>query len=214
VGNPDSSNANDISGGIAVLRVVTDPKPMTTSNGKRPGRPSRFSLWSLRAMKRLFGSNLGPSWYHKLMKRVLRSALHPVASGNTALLSFSGRKTGKRYTIPVSYVAENGMFLLMTKFKWWRNLRGGARVNLTIKGRELEGVAETVEDPEAIREGMREFLTRVPRDARFYEVEFDQDRQPRAADLAQASSSTILIRVEVAESQSGEPASDQDPNLE
>lgn len=191
------------------MRVVTNPKPRATSSGPRSGRPSRVSLWSLRIMKRLFGSDLGPSWYHKLMKRVLRSTLHPVASGNTALLSFSGRKTGKHYTIPVSYVAENGTFLLMTKFKWWRNLRGGACVNLTIKSRELEGVAETVEDPEAIREGMREFLTRVPRDARFYEVEFDQDRQPRATDLAQASSFTILIRVEVAECRSGEAAPDQ-----
>ena len=64
-----------------------------------------------------------------------------------------------------------------------------------IRGREIEGVAETVEDPGFIRAGMRRFLTRIPRDARFYEVDFDDDRRPRAADIATASNTTVLIRV-------------------
>ena len=130
-----------------------------------------------------------------MMKRLLRSTLHPLASGNTALISFSGRKTGRLYTIPVSYLEDDATFLIMTKFRWWKNLRGGARVTLTIRGREIEGVAETVEDPGFIRAGMRRFLTRIPRDARFYEVDFDDDRRPRAADIATASNTTVLIRV-------------------
>jgi hypothetical protein len=184
--------------------VFNDYKEGVTPTKARVGRVSRGSLWSHRLMKYLFGSDLGPSWYHKMMKRLLRSTLHPLVSGNTALISFTGRRTGREYTIPVSYVADDGTFVVMTKFKWWKNLRGGARAKLIIKGRELDGVAETVEDSEAIRAGMKEFLTRIPRDARFYEVDFDENCQPRAEDIATASNFTVLIKIRIREPESKE----------
>ena len=47
-----------------------------------------------------------PKWLNCVMKFVLRSPLHGVVSKKIMLLTFTGRKSGKRYTIPVSYTQK------------------------------------------------------------------------------------------------------------
>ena len=66
---------------------------------------------------------------------VLRSPLHPLMSGRYALLSFTGRRTGRRYTTPVAYTRDGAdRLLLSTDSPWWRNLAGGAPVSLRLAG--------------------------------------------------------------------------------
>ena len=56
---------------------------------------------------------------------VLRSPLHRVMSGKYLLLSFTGRKSGRRYTTPLAYLAKGDDLLMTTDSPWWRNLRRG-----------------------------------------------------------------------------------------
>ena len=46
-----------------------------------------------------------------------------------------GRKTGKRYTVPVAYCRHEGALLFGTEFRWVRNLRTGEPVEIRLKGR-------------------------------------------------------------------------------
>jgi len=41
---------------------------------------------------------------NRIPATVLRSPLHPMMSGKYLLLSFTGRKSGRRYTTPVAYL--------------------------------------------------------------------------------------------------------------
>src|SRR5215212_4045089 len=80
---------------------------------------------------------------------LLRSPLHGVLSDGVLLLSFTGRKSGRRYTTPSNYLldeAAGDTVLLTTDSPWWRNLRGGAPIALRLRGRELAGRAEVVTD--------------------------------------------------------------------
>jgi hypothetical protein len=45
-------------------------------------------------------------WYNRPMSWILRSPLHRVLSKSTLLITLSGRKSGKLYTLPVNYVRE------------------------------------------------------------------------------------------------------------
>lgn len=45
-----------------------------------------------------------------------------------------GRKTGKRYTLPVAYTRCDGYLLVGTQFGWGRNLRTGQPVDIRLKG--------------------------------------------------------------------------------
>ncbi len=82
------------------------------------------------------------------MKWLLRSPLHGVVSGRVVLIEFAGRKSGKTYRTPVMYAATTGGIVVSTSrdYLWWRNLSGGARVRLWLRGREQQGTADVSQD--------------------------------------------------------------------
>lgn len=81
-----------------------------------------------------------------LLAVVLRSPLHGRFSQSMMLLSFHGRKSGKRYTLPVAYVEKNNQIFVLTHRPWWKNVRGGAAVLMRLRGRNVGGTAKVVED--------------------------------------------------------------------
>jgi deazaflavin-dependent oxidoreductase (nitroreductase family) len=64
------------------------------------------------------------------------------------LLGWTGRKSGRSYTTPVSYVREGDRVFVTTGDRWWRNLDGGGPVRLLIAGRSRTGTATPVTDRE------------------------------------------------------------------
>ena len=59
-----------------------------------------------------------------VVRLILRSPLHGLMSRNTLLLEFTGRKSGKLYTMPVSYHMVSSQVRCLTGKSnvWWRNL--------------------------------------------------------------------------------------------
>jgi deazaflavin-dependent oxidoreductase (nitroreductase family) len=129
------------------------------------------------------------------MKFVLGSAVHGMVSKTVLLITFTGRKSGKTYTTPVSYSQYGDLVYIFSHANWWKNLRGGAPVTLRIQGRELRGLAEPVaEDKPAIAEALYAHLQKVPSDARWYGVSFDDHRNPRTEDVKKAVQTVVMIR--------------------
>jgi hypothetical protein len=110
---------------------------------------------------------------------LLRSPLHRLASGSLLLITYRGRGSGRRFTIPVMYAEREGTLTIFVghaeRKKWWRNLRGGAQVELRLRGRRIRGQAEVVEDSAA--------------------VETYLDRYPRACTAIEAAGSPTFVRV-------------------
>ena len=130
------------------------------------------------------------------MKLVLRSPMHGMVSKTTLLITFTGRKSGKTYTTPVSYSQSADQISVFTHATWWKNLVGGAPVTLRIRGRELQGLAEPVaEDKQAIAAGLTAHLRKVPFDARFYGITFDDHGNPRAEEVEKAVQTVVMIRI-------------------
>jgi deazaflavin-dependent oxidoreductase (nitroreductase family) len=48
-----------------------------------------------------------------------------------------GRKSGRRYSIPVAYTRHEGALLIGTPFGWAKNLRAGEPVTIRLKGRKV-----------------------------------------------------------------------------
>ena len=85
------------------------------------------------------------------MRPLLDSPIHWPFSRWFAVLAWKGRKTGRRYSTPVSYVREGDVVFLTTGDRWWRNLSGGAPITLRLAGRQREGTAEPILDAAAGR---------------------------------------------------------------
>lgn len=83
---------------------------------------------------------------------LLRSRLHFLMSANILLITFTGRKSRKVYSTPVEYMREGDCLTVFTQRKrtWWRNLQGGASVTVRLRGRDINGEAQTITDSAAI----------------------------------------------------------------
>ncbi len=139
-----------------------------------------------------------PPFVNHAMKFVLRSPVHGIVDKTVLLISFTGRKSGKTYTTPVDYSQDGDRVTIFTHADWWKNLRGGAPVTLRIRGRELQGLAEPiVEDKPAIAAGLIEHLRKVPSDAKYYGVTFDDHNNPGAEEVEQAAQTAVMIRVQL-----------------
>ena len=137
-----------------------------------------------------------PPYVNSAMKFFLRSPLHGMISKTVLLITFTGRKSGKTYTTPVDYSQEGDQVNIFTHADWWKNLRGGALVSLRIRGREFQGRAEPVaEDKRVIAAGLAAHLQKVPSNARYYGVTFDNQGNPRADEVEKAVQTVVMIRV-------------------
>jgi len=132
------------------------------------------------------------------MKAVLRSPLHGLVSKNVLLMTFAGRKSGKGYTLPLSYVRVGNTLYVTTERPWYRNLavEGGALVKLVLRGEERSGVAGATTDPAEVEDGLRIILARYKGYGRFIGVPVDEEGHPDEEALRRAArSGRALIRV-------------------
>lgn len=145
--------------------------------------------------KRTEPAGARPLWLNRSMAWLLRSPLHRLVSGSILLLTFSGRKSGKVYTTPVSYTQQGEAIIIFTHSDWWKNLRG-APVTLQLRGKAVQGYAEAVaHEPATILPYLRIHLQQVTRDAHFYAVKVEANGHPNETDLVKAVQESVLIRI-------------------
>ena len=79
------------------------------------------------------------------VRAVLSSPLHPLLSRNLALITVTGRRSGRRYTFPVGYRQDGDRVLINVGWPerkhWWRNLKDAGRVDMRIRGTRRTGRA-------------------------------------------------------------------------
>jgi hypothetical protein len=139
-----------------------------------------------------------PPIVNKTMKLILRSPAHGMVSKSILLISFTGRKSGKTYTTPVSYSQHGDQLRIFTHASWWKNLAPtGSPVTLRLRGREVQGIAEPVGDRLAVAAELGEHLRSVHSDARYYGVTFDENGIPNAEEVERAVQTVTMIRVQV-----------------
>lgn len=137
-----------------------------------------------------------PPFVNQAMKFVLRSPVHGMVSQTVLLVTFTGRKSGKTYTTPVSYSQSDDWVTIFTHAIWWKNLDSGAQVTLRIRGQDFMGLAESiVKDKQAVAAGLAAHLREIPSDARWYGVTFDDHGNPRAEEVEKAAQTVVMIRI-------------------
>ena len=136
----------------------------------------------------------------RVMNRVIRpllaSPFHRLLSARLMLLSYTGRRSGRRFTVPIGYFPwDPGTVLAMSsRLSWISSLRTGPTVRLRIRGREQDAVPTVVEDRAAIADLLAEFARRKgPRAAKGLMLGLPGDRQPTPEQLHEASLKTRLV---------------------
>jgi deazaflavin-dependent oxidoreductase (nitroreductase family) len=112
-----------------------------------------------------------------IMAALLRSRWHRLASKNFILLTVTGRKSGRTYTLPVTrHEQPDGTLVISAAGAWRHNLRAGTDVRVTLDGRERTAHVTPVEDPVRAAEVFKGLLDNSS--ARDVGVKVNLDRSP------------------------------------
>lgn len=138
-----------------------------------------------------------PAWANSLMKWALTTpGIQAMVGQGVALLTFTGRKTGKTYTIPVSYHREEDTVTMVTKRvrRWWKNFETAHEVEVRIAGRNYTGKAEVVTGDDDALEFMLDYLGKRPIDAKAYGLARDEITREKVARIIPH---IVLIRIAI-----------------
>ena len=129
------------------------------------------------------------------VKFALRSPLH-VFMGNTMLITVTGRKTGRRITIPVNYyLVGDELWVLSTRTRtWWRNVATGTEVNLYLHGRDIRGFAEAVLDEKTVASRIGEYVIRLPLSAKSLGVRVENG-VANCEDTARLAKERLFVKI-------------------
>ncbi len=81
---------------------------------------------------------------------LLRLPFSTPLSSRLMLLSYTGRKTGKAYQQPVSYIQQGGILLTPGGGKWKWNLLDRKPVRIRLRGKDVLAQPELIRDPDEI----------------------------------------------------------------
>jgi deazaflavin-dependent oxidoreductase (nitroreductase family) len=134
--------------------------------------------------------------YDPFTALILRSPLHGMLDRGTMLITVTGRKSGKRYTTPLNYIIDGDTLLTVSlrHRTWWRNLRGGAPIEVRLKGATHQGRAEACADDAGVTQNLLHYLELTPQIAKYMDVKLDQSGQPHREDIARAAKDRVMVR--------------------
>jgi hypothetical protein len=132
-----------------------------------------------------------------LTAALLCSPLHEIISKDTMLISVTGQKSGRKFSLPVNYF-QYGDILYITSLRscaWWRNLRGGVPVTVRLEGREVNGSGALIEKSTDILQDLKQFFNILPEAARFFGIRLDPMNHPNRRDIFWLAQERVLIKV-------------------
>jgi deazaflavin-dependent oxidoreductase (nitroreductase family) len=135
-----------------------------------------------------------------LVVAILRSPLHGLLSPGLMAITITGRRTGRRYTIPVGYHRLHDAIVVLVSNaqnrSWWRNFREAGEVELRVRGRALRGTALVLrpDDPEFKRRAEQSFR-RARFIPRLFEIDFDSGKGLSDDQVRQLGSYAAIVRI-------------------
>ena len=129
---------------------------------------------------------------------ISRSLFHPLISKSILVLNFKGRKTGRKYLIPVSYYQYSKQRLVCVTDRpniWWRNLISVEEIEILFRGKMRKASVEVEsENDDLIKAHLAALCEHSRVDGFFAKVRYKQGK-PIEEDLIRAASRMTSIEI-------------------
>lgn len=137
-------------------------------------------------------------WFNPMMIRLLKSPLHGFVSKNMMLTTVTGRKSGKQISTPTNYLRDgNTLWVISWRDRiWWKNLRGGAKIQVLLAGKNVEGCGQVIEQEKSVAQSLFEYYSKVPQVAKYVQIGLDAGK-PVGADCERAARKMVMVRIEL-----------------
>lgn len=121
---------------------------------------------------------------NRIVRGLLRTPLLSRLAGRRLVTVYiTGRKSGRRYAVPVAYTRHEGDLLIGSPFGWGRNLRTGEAVTIRLKGRRRLADVLVMADEQEVVDAYAVMARDNHAFAKFNNIGFDSDGNPAPADL-------------------------------
>ena len=129
------------------------------------------------------------------VKLMLESPLY-VLMGNTMLITLSGRKTGRKISLPVNYYQDlDALWVLTSRSRtWWRNLRHRAKVHVRLHGKNMVGIAEAILDETVVASQIGEYVRHLPISGRTLGVRI-QNGVANCEDTTRLAKERLVVKI-------------------
>lgn len=141
---------------------------------------------------------------------ILRSRAHPLLSFGLMLISFEGRKSGRRYTFPVGYQRSGDTVTVLAsrarRKNWWRNFREPGPVELLVRGAWLAGTGRALAgDSPEFRDAVETTFGRLPRLAGQFGIRYRRGQRLQPAEWQVVAREGAVVRIELAPASAARP---------
>lgn len=120
--------------------------------------------------------------------------------GDFMLVSFTGRKSGKKYSTPVSAHQLDGVLCVILEAQWKHNFRGGADAQVSFRGKTRTMRGELVTDKATVAEICDRVATSygAKKAQRQMGMKFRDDRLPTVAEWTDAADRLKIAAIKLA----------------
>jgi hypothetical protein len=137
-----------------------------------------------------------------LVAWLLRSPLHPLLAWGLMLVTVTGRRSGRVYTIPVGYQRDGDALVVLvsrpSRKQWWRNYRERRPIGVCLWGRIAQGHAAVVSPGSpAFREAIERTFSRVPGLGRQFGIAYDRRTGLTGAQRDVVAQAAVVVRIEL-----------------
>jgi deazaflavin-dependent oxidoreductase (nitroreductase family) len=133
-----------------------------------------------------------------ILVALLRSGLHRLAGKNLMLLTVTGRKSGRSYTMPVTrHEQPDGTLVVSAAGGWRHNLQEGADVRVTLDGREHTAHVTLEKDPAHASEVFKGLLERAG--TRAVGVKVNVEHSPTADEIKPVLAHRVIAYLKLAD---------------
>jgi hypothetical protein len=139
--------------------------------------------------------------FNPLVGAILRSPFHWLLSPGLMLITVTGRRSGRQYTIPVGYhrASRDVAVILIADAPnkvWWRNYRVPGPIELRLWGKTLQGEAELLPGgSEDFRQCAQASFERSALIARIFGLRYDRRRGLTAEQVQRLAEYAAIVRV-------------------
>ncbi len=139
-------------------------------------------------------------WFNPIIQWLLSSPFHSFFSKNLMLVTFTGHKSGKKYTTPVNYLqmtqGEDQFFATISTRErvWWRNLRGNSPIAIRVRGKDYPATAEVIEDVSSVAKNLSAYIQLNPGLGKYFKIRIEANGQPNDEDVANAAIERVFIK--------------------
>jgi F420H(2)-dependent quinone reductase len=120
------------------------------------------------------------------MRRILALPFATPPGKRLMLLRLTGRKTGKIYKQPVSFIRQGDALLTPGGGRWTLNLVEGQAVPVRLRGRDVLARPELISDPEQVQRMLSLMIKDNPAVAKFVRIPQDEHGRFDSVQLATA----------------------------